>query len=119
MTKEEKVSTSPTPQTPVQPEGGLALVSMILGVVSLTGPGLLLGIPAIVTGVIALKKNQGSRGLSITGLVTGVVSTVVSLLFLTFMAFLIIWGINHPEEFDQPYYQIPEQSERMFEGSRT
>jgi hypothetical protein len=118
MTKETTAPAS-TPQTQPQPEGGLALVSMILGVVSLTGPGLLLGIPAIITGIIALKKNQGSRGLSITGLVTGAVSTVVSILIITFMAFLVIWGINHPAEFDQPYYQTPGQSERLFESSQT
>ena len=118
MTK-EKTSTPIEQQAPVQSEGGLALVSMILGIVSLTGPGLLLGIPAIITGIIALKKNQGNRGLGITGLVTGVVSTVVSLIFFAFIAFLFVWGINHPEELDQPYYQTPEQSERMFESSRT
>ena len=47
---------SPTVQP--QSEGTLAIVSLVFGVVSLTGPGLLLGIPAIVTGVIALKEKN-------------------------------------------------------------
>jgi hypothetical protein len=78
----------------------LAIVSMVLGIVSLTGPGLFLGIPAIVTGIIALKKKVTGRGLAITGLVTGIVSTVLSLIFCTFMVLLITWGIAHPEEFN-------------------
>lgn len=97
MTKEpHSVSPQPTPQP--QNDGAIAIVSMVLGIVSLTGPGLLLGIPAIITAIIALKKNIGNRGFSITGLVTGIVSTVISFLFLIFMVFLIIWGIHHPDQ---------------------
>jgi hypothetical protein len=79
---------------------------MVLGIVSLTGPGLFLGIPAIVTGIIALKKKLAGRGLAITGLVTGIVSTVLSLIFCIFMIFLIAYGIAHPDEFnDSPNWR--------------
>jgi O-antigen/teichoic acid export membrane protein len=81
-----------------QGDSNLAIVSMVLGVVSLTGPGLLLGIPAIITSSIALKRKLAGRGLAIAGLVTGIVSTVFSLLFCIFMAFLIMWSIAHPEQ---------------------
>lgn len=93
MTKEHVAVT----QKP-QEDSNLAIVSMVLGVVSMTGPGLLLGIPAIITASIALKKKLAGRGLAIAGLVTGIISTVLSLLFFAFMAFLIMWSVAHPEE---------------------
>jgi hypothetical protein len=92
MTKqEEHIAVAPK-----QEDNSLAIISMVLGIVSLTGPGLILGIPAIVTAIIALKKKLAGRGLAITGLITGIVSTIISLLFCLFMAFLIIWSIAHP-----------------------
>lgn len=80
---------------------------MVLGVVSLTGPGLFLGIPAIVIAIIALKKKAGGRGLSIAGLVTGIVSTVLSLLFFAFIVLMIIFSADTP---DEPY--TPSNTER-------
>lgn len=79
------------------PDNSLAIMSMVFGVVSLSGPGLFFGIPAIIMGGIALKRKQGERGLSITGIVTGIVSTVLSLLFIGLLLFGIIWGMNNPE----------------------
>lgn len=118
MTKED--STQTTPKATKQTDSGLAIVSMILGVVSLTGPGLILGIPAIVTGIIALKKDSANRAFSITGLITGIVSTVISLLLLILGIFLISWSINHPQEFlPEEYYQMQDQNDQLFESSRT
>jgi len=120
MTKEHSptpVTSRPQPQAQAQPDSGLSIVSMILGITSLTGPGLLLGIPAIITGSIALKKNLGGRGLSITGLVTGIISTVLSILFLTFIAFLIVWGVNRPGDFEQQL--LPEETEQPYGSSQT
>lgn len=97
------------PLTP-QPDSSLAIISMVFGIISLTGPGLLLGIPAIIIGIIALKKRAGSRSLSITGLVTGAISTVLSILFFICIALIIGWGISHPEYFEQTY-PLPEQIE--------
>jgi O-antigen/teichoic acid export membrane protein len=102
MTKEEM------PITPTQQEGTLAIVSLVLGIVSLTGPGLLLGIPAIITGAIALKKNQ-NRGLSIAGLVTGIVSTLVSLLFIVLFVVLAIYGFSQDGNSDRQPYQPDRQ----------
>ncbi len=122
MIKDEnqtQLRSAPQP-TPTESESTLPIVSMVLGVVSLTGPGLLLGIPAIITASIALKRKLGNKGLSITGLVTGIVSTVISFLFLLFMVFLMVWGINYPEGSNNyPHYKHPQQSEQMFDSSRT
>jgi hypothetical protein len=92
MPKEEHIAVAPK-----QEDSNLAIVSMVLGVVSLTGPGLLLGIPAIVTASIALKKKLAGRGLAIAGLVTGIVSTVISILFCLFIMFLVMWSIAYPD----------------------
>lgn len=71
------------PQTPPAASSGLATVSLICGIGSVIfGP--LTGIPAVITGHIALgkiKKSGGvlqGRGLAITGLILGYVLTVLS-----------------------------------------
>jgi hypothetical protein len=116
MTKKEHVAVAQK-----QEDSSLAIVSVILGIISLTGPGLLLGIPAIVTGTIALKKKLAGRGLAITGLVTGIVSTVLSLLFCLFLVFLISWGVSHPEEFENlpRHYDGSQEEELPFSQSQT
>lgn len=116
------MTTEKQKQAEQQTESSLPIISLILGVVSLTGPGLILGIPAIVTASIALKRKQPNRHLSIAGLVTGIVSTVVSVLILTLIGIAIIWSLNHPEIFTDPYYypQIPEHYlEHTPSGSHT
>jgi hypothetical protein len=80
----------------VQQDNSLAIVSLVLGVVSLNGMGLLTGIPAIVTAAIALKKQKPGRGLSIAGLVTGIAGTILSLIFIAFMIFMIVIEANTP-----------------------
>ena len=64
MTK--KAETPVEPETvktvEVKPDSSLAIMSMVFGVVSLSGPGLFFGIPAIIMGSIALKRKQGERG---------------------------------------------------------
>lgn len=96
--------------TQSQPESGLAIASLVLGVVSMTGPGLLLGIPAIITGAMALKRKLGGRGLALAGLITGIISTVLSVLFIMFIALMIIIGIaagdsgSNDPQYDMPRY---------------
>lgn len=92
---------------------------MVLGVASLMGPGLILGIPAIILAIIALKKRRGGRPLSIAGLVTGIISTVASLVFLGLIIWFVAWAADHPDTFrDQPP-AFPDQNEQLFNSSRT
>jgi O-antigen/teichoic acid export membrane protein len=113
MTKEEQ------PATQAQPDSPLSIVSMVLGIVSMTGPGLLLGIPAIVTAAIALKRKLGGRTLSIIGLVTGIISTVVSLLCIMLFIILIIWSATQPAN-DQPsHHHYSDSSEQQFDNPQT
>jgi len=105
-----------------QQDGTLAILSMVFGLVSLTGPGLVFGIPAIVLGAIALKRNLPQKGMSLTGLITGIISTLISLLILGFVVFLMAWAASHPEALQQEQQQnAPSQrqtqSERLFDSS--
>jgi hypothetical protein len=81
----------------IQKDNSLAIVSLVLGVSALNGMGFLTGIPAIVIGIIALKNKKPGRGLSIAGLATGIVGTVVSLIVLAFIIFLAI-NANTPTD---------------------
>ncbi len=92
--------------TPAAPYGqplpsgnnGLAIAALVLGIVSLAltllcGIGLLTGVPAIVLGVLALRKiseqpGLTGRGLAIGGIVTGAVGVVISLLLVLFLFFV-------------------------------
>lgn len=98
-----------------------AVVSLTLGLLSLTGPGLLLGIPAIIFGAIALKRNAPERGMSITGIISGAISTFFSLLLIAFFVFIIVLAANNTNSFDRymDQQQREMQSEQRFQESRT
>ena len=76
------------------PDNAKAVISMILGLVSLTGFGFLLGIPAIILGIIALKKNEGEKAFSITGIISGTVSTLFSIAALMLLVVLLLIGFT-------------------------
>ncbi len=78
---------------PMQTGGdqGLAIASLVLGICSLTlvcCGGFLIGIPAVICGVIAIKKaNRGEatgKGMAIAGVTTGAISLTL------FVAYLIL-----------------------------
>jgi len=99
-----------------EPVSGLGMASMILGIVSFTGPGLILGIPAIVMAAIDLKNKTPSRGFAITGLVTGIISTILSLMVIAIVIIFSIWSYNNPEEFQDFYDDTPPHTQQ-FESS--
>ncbi|MEU8622611.1 DUF4190 domain-containing protein [Streptomyces sp. NPDC048623] len=81
-----------------QPSNGLGTAAMVLGIIAVAGfcaygLGSILGILALIFGVIGLKKaNRGeatNRGMAIAGIVLGAIGTVISAVFLGF----IIWAI--------------------------
>lgn len=78
----QQVQTAPAP---VAKSKGLAVASLVLGILAfLTGLiylGAILGILAVIFGIIALKKRQ-PKGLAITGIVTGalgIMGTIVAI----------------------------------------
>ncbi len=73
-----------------KPPAGLAVTSMVCGIVSLLGCpcciaplGIVIGTVAVVLGAISLAKKRGGRGMAIAGVVTGAVGIVISLGFLS------------------------------------
>ena len=65
---------------------------MILGAISLTGLGAVTGIPAIILASVALGHKTPSRSLSLAGLITGILGTVLSIIAVVFFVFLMILG---------------------------
>ncbi|WP_327373880.1 DUF4190 domain-containing protein [Streptomyces sp. NBC_01216] len=89
-----------------QPSNGMGTASMVLGIVAtagfcLYGLGAILGILALIFGVIGLKKagrgEATNRGMAIAGIVLGAIGTLVSAVFLAF----IVWAIaQDPSSFE-------------------
>lgn len=66
----------PTSASPVAPEGkGLSVASLVLGILAVFPFSFLAGIPAIVTGIIALAQRRLGRGMAIAGVVLGAFGT--------------------------------------------
>ncbi|GAA2817550.1 DUF4190 domain-containing protein [Streptomyces showdoensis] len=88
------------------PSNGMGTTSMVLGIIAVAGfcmygLGIVLGVLALVFGIIGLKKvNRGeatNRGMAIAGVVLGAIGTLVSAVFLGF----IIWAITQdPSSFE-------------------
>ena len=76
----------PTLQPTMPRTAGVAIASLVLGILGILCFGLLTGIPAVILGIVALNKIAGSQGLltgkgmAITGLVLGALSLVSSML---------------------------------------
>ncbi len=96
---------------------GFPVTSLILGIVSLLGFGLLTGIPAIIFGAIALKRKQPDRGMSLAGIITGSIGTFFSLLFIAFMVVMFTIGYNS-EYYNEPAPYSNDYSEPI-ENPRT
>jgi uncharacterized BrkB/YihY/UPF0761 family membrane protein len=70
------------------PSKGMAIASMILGIISLVAPGLnfITGLVAVILGSIAVHQGKGTdwdgRGMAIAGVVTGTISIILYLLLI-------------------------------------
>ena len=103
------MTTTPPPYVPQQQptqapaqiahhaSNGFSIASLILGILSLLGFGLLTGIPAIVLGGTALKRKQPERGMSLAGVITGSIGTLFSLLLIAFL--ITIFAISNNTEY--------------------
>lgn len=86
------------------PTSGLAIASMICGIIGIIAScmymGFFFGIPAVICGHISLKKIKLSnspiqgRGMAITGLITGYLSIIVSLCIIGFLVFMFTLTSN-------------------------
>jgi hypothetical protein len=78
---------------PVAPKG-LAITSMVLGLVGLLGFGfaVLASIGAVVTGHLAQRKQPYAKGFWLTGLITGYIGVGFFVLFLIFLfGFMLVY----------------------------
>jgi hypothetical protein len=94
---EPVVAAAQTPATPTATGSkGLAIAAMVVGICSIVFGwvpflGLILGIVAIVLGIIALKRKIG-KGMSIAGIVTGALATIWNII-VSFAIIATILGI--------------------------
>ncbi|MFF0272994.1 DUF4190 domain-containing protein [Streptomyces sp. NPDC004330] len=106
------------------PSNGMGIASMVLGIIAvagfcLWGLGAILGILALIFGIIGVKKcSRGeatNRGMAVTGIVLGAIGTVVSAVFLGF----IIWAASQDSgSFDSGYDDDPFASSLVVESDR-
>jgi len=89
----------PEPEAPLpaaEGTSGLAIASLICGIVSIASCCLIIGIPAIITGHMALGRikisGQGGRGMALAGLIMGYVSIIATILFLLLGGLAYIFG---------------------------
>jgi hypothetical protein len=89
-------------------QNGLAIASLVLGILSLTGFSILTGIPAIITGIMGIKNPDG-RGMSIAGIIMGSISVLLAVLFIGFIVLLLIIGAaaSNSVPAGEPHYQTP------------
>lgn len=76
---------------PQQESKGLAIASMVLGIVSII-PGwcipylpFILGLIGVILGGISLSKKKGGKGMAIAGLVTSIISLAIYVILLIFV----------------------------------
>ena len=126
MVKKDTTDTAtvPTPQVKTGVTSSIPIIALVLGVTSLVGFMWFLGIPAIILGIIGLRRYQENRGLSIAGLVSGIISTLLlvcaTLFFIVMIAVALVDSDSSPEStyphsYDTPYerdYGYPERGSR-------
>ncbi|MDR1169678.1 MAG: FHA domain-containing protein [Prevotellaceae bacterium] len=71
---------------------GMGVAALCCGIVGLLFAGIILGTLAIIFGSVGLKRREKNRGLSITGLVLGIIDVVLSVIYLAFVGSLSYWG---------------------------
>lgn len=85
-------------QPATAPTNGLAVAAFVVGLIAFSVGwvavlGFLLGLTAVILGVIAMKKPTG-KGFSITGIATGAVAALTSILFTIFWIIALAAGLS-------------------------
>ncbi|MER8046376.1 DUF4190 domain-containing protein [Streptomyces sp. NPDC094032] len=82
-----------------QPSNGMGTTAMVLGIIAVAGfcmygLGIILGVLALIFGIIGMKKaNRGeatNRGMALAGVVLGSIGILVSAVFVAFMVWVIV-----------------------------
>jgi hypothetical protein len=98
-------------EAPVPPAGGegtngLAIASLIMGILALVCLGPLAGIPGVICGHMALGRiklsGQGGRGMAIAGLVMGYIGIAWFIIFLLMGGLAAIFGGAEMQQMGPP-----------------
>ena len=87
------------PQTAIPQTEDKAVISLVLGILSLVGMSILAGIPAIIVGkmsrdnVRASSGQLGGEGMATAGIIMGWISVGLACLFLLFMVLMVFYLI--------------------------
>jgi hypothetical protein len=101
---------------------GLAIASMIVGIVAFISGwipfwGLLAGIAAVVLGILGLKKSTG-KGMSITGIITGAIAALTSLLFTIFFIIALSAGTAIVNQAQNEAQKQTAQGQQMIDAKK-
>lgn len=101
---------------------GLAVASMIVGIVAFVSGwipfwGLLAGGAAVVLGIVGLKKPNG-KGMSITGIVTGGIALLTSILFTVVFFFALTGGSSYFSEANTEYTEDSMNAQQMIDSKK-
>jgi len=91
---------------PQQAQGpvGLSIASMVLGICGVifgftSGLGLFPAIAAVITGHLGYARQPRGKGYGLTGLITGYVGILISLVVIGFVVLFVVVAIQHPDTF--------------------
>jgi hypothetical protein len=89
---------------PPQPPRGLAIASMVLGIVGVFfsfgyGFGLFPSIAAVITGHLARKRQPSARGYWLAGLICGYIGLGISVLWIIGIILFAVFAISNPGNF--------------------
>jgi uncharacterized membrane protein len=95
---------APAPVATHAPDGtGQSIAALVLGILAVTSMGLLTGIPAIVFGIIGIKKHPREKGMALAGLIMGGVGTLLSVIALVFFIVIIMFSAAYDRTPSQHY----------------
>ncbi|MBM3210518.1 DUF4190 domain-containing protein [Candidatus Saccharibacteria bacterium] len=115
---------APTPEAPQTPQtttntpqsSGFAIASLILGAISLTGPLIITGLPAVIFGWIGLRRNKNDRGLAIAGIIMGGITTLISLILIALAIIFFVVAVMFAGNAVQSYPDyLPDDAQEYIE----
>jgi hypothetical protein len=95
MVKKEHTHPSPAPTVSTPASTSIPVIAVALGAGSLMTSLWFFGIVAVILGIIGLRRYKENRGLSIAGIVTGVISTILLVISVVTIIIAVTTSILH------------------------
>ncbi|MEE2623796.1 MAG: DUF4190 domain-containing protein [Roseibacillus sp.] len=109
----QPVAGSPYARASAPAPNGMAIASMVLGIIGVLGAAILTSVPAIICGHIARRQIRdaegrvGGEGMALTGLILGYLTTVLSVLAIGFVIVMIWVAVDAAGSFSYPSTPTP------------